>query len=177
MAGNLGDSYLNFVRFVQSGAATTDMNSREMTPALRSAIEATFVPHVFKHVDVDALFRSIGELENGHAEQAGWHFGWRWRPDGSGLDFLSEHRMSDIEAIEFRIDEAGRVTTDYLDTPSSFRRASEDPVEDARLAAAQEEENRRIYADLRARGLLPELGENLLSQDTNEVLSSGLDGD
>ena len=57
-----------------------------------------------------------------------------------------------------------------IPAPAEFRRSSPDPDEDARLERDYVEYNRRAYADLRERGLLPPAGQNVGSQDSNEYL-------
>lgn len=76
--------------------------------------------------------------------------------------------MTDMGAIRYLSD--GNI--EYIETPSDFRCSSPDPEEDALLDRKYVEENRRIYAELRERGLLPSVGENLASQDINEYLKT-----
>lgn len=140
---------------------------------IRPEIECALPPHAHEHVDLDALFAAISEDENGHAMQAGWHFGWSWSADGCSLDFLNEHRFPGIEADTYSVDAEGNVTSTPIDLPSSLRVVLDDPEEDARAEAEHAAENRRRYARLRERGLLPGLGENVPSQDINELLISG----
>lgn len=152
----------------KSGTKTTQYR---MPRALRDAVESTLPPHAHENVALDELFKSISETPNGHATQAGWHFGWTWSDDGSSLAFLSEHRMTDIAANTFVIDAAeDRITMDPIATPTGMHLSSEDPDEAAKLAAEHTAESRRLYDNLRSRGLLPALGENVASQDINELL-------
>lgn len=111
--------------------------------------------------------------ENGHHFHRGWHIGWAWNPGDAAvyLDFLSEHRMTSMDAC--RVFPDGSVES--LDTPYEMRRVGDTPEEDERLEREYVEHNRRAYASLRDRGLLPEVGENLGSQDINEYLRSGND--
>lgn len=141
------------------------------THRLRVAIKRTLPPHAFEHVDFDGLFDAIAEECNGHVLQAGWHFGWCWSDDGATLEFLSEHRMTEITADSFAIDPAdGTITATAIGTPGSMRLIHDDPGEDARLAAEFTRKNRELYDDLRARRLLPPVGENDPFQDMNELL-------
>lgn len=109
--------------------------------------------------------------ENGHHYHHGWHIGWTWSAGGDGvyLDFLSEHRMTSMHAR--RVFPDGSV--ERLDTPDEMRRVGDTPEEDERLQREYFEHNRRAYASLRERGLLPEFGANTVSQDINEYLRSG----
>lgn len=114
----------------------------------------------------------------GHAYDRGLHIGWAWGRDASlgiFLDLLWEHRMAGIVACRYWQDGS----TEAIPTPFEFRVCSADPDEDARLEREYNERNRRLYADLRGRGLLPPIGENLGSQDLNEYLRtrSSSDGD
>jgi hypothetical protein len=62
---------------------------------------------------------------------------------------------------------------DPIPTPAELCQTSSDPVENARFLSEYVEHNRRTYADLRQRGLLPPAGQNAGSQDINEYLRSG----
>jgi hypothetical protein len=111
-------------------------------------------------------------VENGHHFYRGWHIGWVWgsdEVDGCHLDFLSEHRMAGFDIA--RIAPNGVRTR--IHAPKECRRIGATPEEDARLEREFHEHNRRTYADLRRRGLLPPFGANLGSQVINEVLISG----
>lgn len=108
--------------------------------------------------------------ENGHVfDRGGLHIGWSWGREatrGDYLELLWEHRMAGINASRYWPD--GSI--DPIPTPLELRRTSKDPVEEARLVAEYVEHNRRAYADLRERGLLPPVGDNAGSQDINEYL-------
>ncbi len=105
----------------------------------------------------------------GHAFGGGVHIGWAWGHDpsrGAYRDFLWEHRMAGITASRIWQDGA----REGIPTPAEFRIVSPDPDEDARSEREYAERNRRAYADLRERGLLPAAGQNVGSQDINEYL-------
>jgi hypothetical protein len=107
--------------------------------------------------------------EGGHAFGGGVHIGWAWGTDpsrGTYLDFLWEHRMAGITASRFWCDGI----REGIPTPAEFRVVSPDPEEDARSEREYIEQNRRAYDDLRERGLLRALGQNVGSQDINEYL-------
>lgn len=129
--------------------------------------------HALENIDLDSLFQSMSTDENGHVFRAGWHIAWTWAPGGSSVDFLTEHRMTDISAHTFSVDGDGNyAATTTIETLSSFYLSSDDPAEDARLSSENASNNRRIYEDLRRRELLPPIGNNLGSQDMNELLST-----
>lgn len=109
--------------------------------------------------------------EGGHHFQHGWHIGWAWSAgvDAVYIDLLSEHRMTSMDAR--RVFPDGSV--EPLDTPHEMRRVGDTREEDERLEREYIEHNRYAYASLRDRGLLPEFGENVGSQDLNEYLRSG----
>lgn len=128
------------------------------------------VPDDYRTVDA----ADVAGEERGHSFHHGMHVGWAWGEDEHGrtyLDFLSEHRHPGMHAERFFTD--GR--TEPIPTPASMRQVSTDPVEEAELERRFVETNRAAYADLRARGLLPPAGENLLSQEINEHLTTGSD--
>ncbi|WP_125106689.1 hypothetical protein [Gulosibacter massiliensis] len=111
-------------------------------------------------------------VENGHHFHRGWHIGWMWgsdEVDGCHLDFLSEHRMAGISVA--RVAPNGSRT--WIAAPKEMRRLGATPEEDDRLESEYLEHNRRAYADLRRRGLLPPFGANIGSQVINEVLQTG----
>lgn len=105
---------------------------------------------------------------NDHVFEDGWHIGWVWGSDGGRgfLDVISEHRMTDAGVTRFWLD--GDI--ERLSAPGGMRSASEDPDEDAKLEREYIERQRAIVDDLRARGLLPAVGESLPSLDINEAL-------
>lgn len=126
------------------------------------------VPEDYRKVDAVV----VAGQERGHSFHHGMHIGWVWGEDERGrpcLDFLSEHRHPGMRAQRYFSD--GR--TEPIRTPASMRAVSPDPTEDAELERRFIEANRAAYADLRERGLLPPVGENITSQDVNEYLTSG----
>lgn len=109
---------------------------------------------------------------NGHSFHRGMHVGWTWGTDDQGreyLDFLSEHRHPGIYAERYFADG----TTEPIDVPHSGHIVTGNPTEDTEIERKFYERNRRVYASLRERGLLPEEGTNLASQDINEYLLKG----
>ena len=140
--------------------------SGEVRRILADKIIAGMPPRVAETMTVDLL---MGD-ENGHAfDDGGLHIGWAWGLDarrGDYLELLWEHRMAGINASRYWPD--GSI--DRIPTPAELRLVSSDPVEEARLVAEYFEHNRRTYADLRERGLLPPEGDNAGSQDINEYL-------
>lgn len=127
---------------------------------------ASLPPRAQEAISVAALFAE----ERGHAFDRGLHVGWAWGTDEGRLflDLLWEHRMAGISAHRHWQDG----TTESIPTPAEFRVVDPDPEEDKRRQQEYIEHNRRAYADLRARGLLPPVGENVGSQDVNEYLRS-----
>lgn len=131
--------------------------------------------------DVPELYRiiessDVAAQERGHSFHRGMHIGWSWGADPRGqiyLDFLSEHRHPGMSASRFFADG----TIEPIETPGSMRMASEDPDEDAELERRFIDRNRRLYNDLRHRGLLPDVGDNLFSQDVTEHFTTGPDHD
>lgn len=114
----------------------------------------------------------VAGQERGHSFHHGMHIGWAWGEDERGrpyLDFLSEHRQPGMQAERKLADG----TTEPIATPTSMRAVSPDPAEDAEIEREFFESNAAAYADLRDRGLLPQAGENVGSQDINEYLLKG----
>ncbi len=109
-------------------------------------------------------------VETGHHFYRGWHIGWVWGTDGDSvcLDFLSEHRMTSMSARRVFPDGTER----NLETPREFCRVGDTSEEQERLEREYFEHNRRAYAALRDRGLLPQLGANIGSQEISEYLRS-----
>ena len=140
--------------------------SEEVRRTLAGKIISGMPPRVTETMTVDLL---TGQ-ENGHAfDRGGLHIGWSWGLDarrGDYLDLLWEHRMAGINASRYW--PGGSI--DRIPTPFELRQTSKDPVEEARLVDEYLEHNRRAYADLRERGLLPPVGDNAGSQDINEYL-------
>ncbi len=114
----------------------------------------------------------VAARENGHSFHRALHIGWAWGEDEDGrvfLDLLWEHRHPGMSADRYYADG----TSEYIDVPSQGHMMSNDPVENADRKQRTLERNTRIYADLRARGLLPAMGENVPSQNIEEILQSG----
>lgn len=120
---------------------------------------------------------AIAARENGHLFKDGWYLGWVFGEEEGReyFEWVTEHRMADMEHV--------RVFADgdplLLDTPRSGYVYPEGATDEyrARVEAEYFDWNRRIYADLRERGLLPVEGENLPAHDINEHLRSGGDAE
>ena len=100
------------------------------------------------------------------------HIGWAWgEADGNWyLDFLAEHRMMGMLATRLFADGS----LENLGTPRTFLPVTGDPEKDKLAEIKFYKHNRQTYKFLRDRGLLPPIGQNIGSQDMNEVLVSGL---
>jgi hypothetical protein len=86
----------------------------------------------------------------GKIVEAGWAIWYLFGEDERGeyLDYYASHRMTNDRHIRLREDG----TEEYLPTVSTMRLASQDPEEDARLAAEHLEENRRVARTLEEKG-------------------------
>jgi len=128
-----------------------------------------------RSVPADYLNISTADIlrqHNGHSFHRGMHVGWAWGTDESGrtyLDFLSEHRHPGMYARRYFTDG----TTEPIGVPHSSHLVTGDPVQDAEIEREFFERNRRAYVALRERGLLPDEGANLVSQDVSEYLLKG----
>jgi hypothetical protein len=117
--------------------------------------------------------RDVAARSSGHVFEHGWHIAYVWDTESGEeyLEVLAQHRMTDDR--HFRVFATGRV--EELPAPSGTYAYASDATEAEKLAAAERnsERNRRIYAALRERGLLPAEGENLAAHEINEFLRSG----
>ena len=77
--------------------------------------------------------------------------------------------MTDIDAERYFADG----TSEEIEVPPLGYPVTGDPKDDAERERQFVERNRRVYAELRERRLLPPAGMNLSSQDINEFLLSG----
>ena len=103
----------------------------------------------------------------------GWHIAWVWgEQDGEEyLELFSQHRMTSDDHV--RVWASGRV--EELPAPSSSQVYSAGATQ-AEIAAGRDalfERNRRICAEQRETGLLPEPGNNFVAHDIQEGLSTG----
>lgn len=108
----------------------------------------------------------------GHDFHNGAHMGWAWGEDryrGCFLDFLWEHRMTNMRADRF----FANGTSEPIVTPASSHLVTGDPTRDAEIERTFFERNDAAYESLRQRGLLPDQGANVGSQDINEFLLRG----
>jgi hypothetical protein len=137
------------------------------------AIERYFREY-FRHWAITLPSRDVGLRAAGHIFERGWHIGYVWGvEDGDEyLEVLAQHRMTDDR--HFRVFASGRI--EDLPAPGgSYYCAPPDATDAEKRAEEREylERNRRIYADLRERGLLPPPGKNLPAHEINEYLRSG----
>jgi hypothetical protein len=126
------------------------------------------VPEDYRTVEATDL---AGQ-ERGRSFHRGMYIGWAWGVDERGriyLDFLFEHPHPGMAAERYFAD--GRIES--IAVPAGARTTSSDPAEDAKLEQEFLERNRAAYAGLRDRGLMPEQGANLVSQDISEYLLTG----
>jgi hypothetical protein len=116
---------------------------------------------------------AVARRQGGHLFEAGWHIGWVFgEAEGEEyVEVLTEHRHPGMD--RFRIYASGR--TESLDVPTSLMLYPQDERERKRIEREFFERNRRLYAELRQRGLLPPGGENLASQEISEHLSTSPD--
>jgi hypothetical protein len=104
----------------------------------------------FAHWDITLPPEHVRERRRGKIVEAGWAIWYLFGEDERGeyLDYYASHRMTNDRHI--RIYEDG--TEERLPTVSTMRLASQDPDEDARLAAEHLEENRRAAKMLQEKG-------------------------
>jgi hypothetical protein len=96
---------------------------------------------------------------------------WGREEEEEYLEVLAQHRMTNDR--HYRV-WASR-PLESLEAPREFMTIPEgaDAVELERHTSEHHQENARIYARLRERGLLPPEGANLLAHEINEHLRSG----
>jgi len=137
-----------------------------------AAIERSFRDY-FRHWDIALPAAAVEARSPGHIFERGWHIGYVWdREDGEEyLEVLAQHRMTNDR--HFRVFASGRV--EQLPAAADFYSYGQDATDEEIERAERDyvEHNRRVYADLRMRGLLPPAGGNLHSHDINEYLRSG----
>ena len=127
----------------------------------------------FRHWGIELPAEAVAARRDGHQFDQGWHIVYVWgaAADQEYVEILAQHRMTDDE--RYRIYASGRVET--LPAPASWWShgpdATPEEVEAAREASF--ERNRRLYAELRERGLLPPAGQNLPAHEINEHLRAG----
>jgi hypothetical protein len=138
------------------------------------AIERYFRDY-FRPWDITLPSRDIALRAAGHIFERGWHIYYVWGTDDGEeyLEVLAQHRMTNDR--HFRVFASGRA--EYLPAPAEFYSYGPEATEAKKDAAKREyfEHNRRVYSDLRERGLLPPLGRNLVSHELNEYLRAGSD--
>jgi hypothetical protein len=95
-------------------------------------IESQF-NQTFAHWEICLLAEAISERKRGKIVKRGWAIWYLFGSDGCGeyLDYNASHRMTNDRHVRIYADG----NTEDLPTLVSFRRCSEDPVEDARLAS------------------------------------------
>lgn len=92
----------------------------------------------------------VRERRRGKIVEAGWAIWYLFGSDERGeyLDYYASHRMTNDRHIRIREDGA----EEHLPTVSTMRITSQDPEEDARLAAEHLDENRRVARMLEGKG-------------------------
>lgn len=116
---------------------------------------------------------AVAKREGGHLYEAGWHIGFLWGEDEGGLflEYLAQHRMTDDRHVRIYAD--GR--EEWLEAASGLigLPAGCSAEERRRIEAEAAAKRRRIYRELREKGLLPPHGQNLPALGINEALQSG----
>jgi hypothetical protein len=92
----------------------------------------------------------VTERRRGKIVEGGWAVWYLFGQDERGgyLDYYASHRMTDDRHVRLREDGSA----ESLPTIDTFRIASQDPIEDARLEAEYFENNRRVGRMLREKG-------------------------
>ena len=102
----------------------------------------------------------VAARESGHLFKDGWYLGWVFGQEEGReyFEWVTEHRMADMEHRRVFADGEELL----LDTPRSGYVYPEGATDEylARLEAGYLDWNRRVYAELRERGLLPPEGGN-----------------
>jgi hypothetical protein len=146
---------------------------RHTGDASRTEPIKTYFTEYFRNWGVQLPAASVASRTAGHIFERGWHIGYLWghKGDDEYLEVLAQHRMTNDR--HFRVFASGRV--EDLPTADGFCLHQPDATTAERSQAEREsvERNRRVYADLRERGLLPPAGKNLGAHDINEYLRSG----
>ena len=112
-------------------------------------IEAAFARY-FDNWDIQLPQDAAIERQPGKIVAKGWSIRYVFGEDY--LDYFAEHRMTNPRHV--RIHSDGRI--EHLEAPMEFYAVPGDADEEARLKAreAYYEANRRIYSNLRAKGLV-----------------------
>lgn len=120
-------------------------------------------------VEADA----VAGHDAGHLFEKGWHLGFVWDEEGGEeyLEILAQHRMTNDR--HYRVWASGPFESLEAPRESMTIPHGADAAELERHTREYHEENARIYARLRERGLLPPEGANLPAHDINEHLRSG----
>jgi hypothetical protein len=112
--------------------------------------------------------------EAGHIFQQGWHIGYIWGEENGEeyFEYLAQHRMM-AGADHSRVWASGREEgLEIADGPILLPRGATD-AEIAQIEHEHAARSRAISAELREKGLLPPVGENLGALEINEFLHSG----
>lgn len=139
---------------------------------LAKHIEVAFADYVAKW-DLAPPAEAVAKREDGHLFKAGWHLGWVFgTEDGQEyFEWIAEHRMADMEHVRLLAD-GESVLLDVPRTGFTYPDGATDEYV-GRREAEYVDWNRRVYAELSERGLLPPEGEHLAAHDINERLRSG----
>jgi hypothetical protein len=136
-------------------------------------IEADFAEK-FANAGIALPEGAAARREPGHIFHHGWHIGYVWgEEDGEEyFEYLAQHRMM-AGADHMRVWASGReegleIADGFIVLPRGTSKA-----EIARLEHEHAARSRVISAELREKGLLPPVGENLGALDINEFLHSG----
>ena len=114
-----------------------------------ASIESTFNDS-FSNWEIRLPPEAVEQRERGKIVQAGWAIWYLFGSDGKGeyLDYYASHRRTNDRHLRIYADGI----CENLPTISSFRRASEDPKEEARLDAEYFAENQKISQMLDEKG-------------------------
>ena len=104
----------------------------------------------FSHWDIQLTAESIASLSPGKIMKAGWCIWYLFGSDENGdyLDYYASHRMTDDTHVRIRIDG----TCESLPAVRTFRKASNDPVEDKRLDEEYSSYNKHVSEMLQVKG-------------------------
>jgi hypothetical protein len=137
-------------------------------------IERSFREY-FRGWNLSLPAESVAERRGGHIYAAGLHVGYAWGVERAEeyVEVLAQDRLTNDS--RFRIFASGRLEELPAPGPSWSHGPDATEAEIRTAEAAFVERNRRIYAELRERGLLPPAGANLPTHEINEYLRSGGD--
>ena len=118
----------------------------------------------FAHWEFRLPSEAVSGRQPGRIMERGWHVAWIWGEDDGEqyLEVFCQHRMTTDD--HFRIWASERV--DRLPAPTSMQLLAPDATPEERAADKRAffDQNRRRYAELREKGLLPPPGTNAMVQ-------------